>query len=1039
MHNTIAWFAKNAVAANLLMIFILSIGGFTLFQKIPLEVFPNIERQIVKINMTYRGASPEEIEQGIAILIEEAIFDLEGIKSITSKSRENSVNVSAELAKGYDKRHLLNDIKNRIDGISQFPADAEKPTVSISVYRREVISVALSGDLSEKELRTLGEQVRDEINTLPEVTQVFLESVRPYEIAIEIPQRILKEFKLSLKDVANAIRQSSLNLSAGSVRTQGGEIFFRAKGQSFSRADYEKIIISTKKDGVRLTLKDLALVHDGFEENPIKIRFNNKPAILIEIYRVGNQSAIELADVIKAYVKETQPKLPDGVSINYWRDMSRIVKARLNTLTNSAVQGGLLVMLLLTLFLRPYVAFWVCVGIPICFMGGFAMMPLFGVSLNIFSLFAFILVLGIVVDDAIVTGENIYARFQHHDSPLDAVIKGTQEVAVPVTFGILTTIAAFIPLLLIEGRRSILFSQIPLIIIPVLLFSLIESKLILPAHLRHLPLLPKDPAQQNWLTRVQQSIANGLENSIIRFYKPFLKKTLEYRYTTLALFISITILIVAMISSGWMRFVFFPRVQSETARSYLTMPTGTAFELTDQYIQKITQAAQILQQKYVDSEGHSAIINILSSSGHRGGSNPGQSNTGRVMFEIVSPEKRTVEVTSTQLVKEWRRLIGNIPGAESLTFRAEIGRTSDPIDVQFSGQKFSELRAIADLLKLQLKQYPEIFDIEDSLSKGKQELQIILKPSGELLGLTLSEIASQVRQAFFGAEIQRIQRGRDDVRVMVRYPKAERTSLNNLDTLIIKTADGNRVPFNTIAFVKPSTSPATITRVDRSRTLNVTADINKKIANIDAIKNDIQQFLATILLQYPGVHYSMEGEAREQKESFGSLQWGLIGVLLVIYALLAIPFKSYLQPLIVMSVIPFGAAGAVIGHWIMDLNLTLLSLMGMLALSGVVVNDSLVLVDYINRHVKEHNSLSQAINSAGAARFRPVLLTSLTTFAGLMPLIFEKSTQAQFLIPMAVSLGFGVLFATAITLILVPINYLILDDIIRFFKKPEQN
>ncbi|WP_250655785.1 efflux RND transporter permease subunit [Alkalimarinus coralli] len=1042
MHGLIAWFARNAVAANLLMLTILGLGGFSLAKLIPLEVFPNIERDAINIAVGYSAASPEEIEEGVSILIEEAIFDLEGIEKITSQSFEGAGVVTAELEDGYDKRDLLNDIKSRVDAINDFPADADRPSIAIAEYRREVISVVVSGEQSEKELRIVAEQVRDELNNLPEVTQVFLESTRAYEIAIEIPERTLREYNLSMADIADAVQKGSFDLSAGSVRTAGGEIFIRTKGQAYQQEDFEKITVLTREDGTRLTLKDLAVINDGFEENPVKIRFNNRQGVLIEVYRVGNQSAITIANAVKAYVEEVNQRMPEGISVGYWRDSSRIVKGRLNTLINSALQGGVLVLVLLALFLRPAVAFWVCLGIPISFMGGFLTMPFFDVSLNIFSLFAFIMVLGIVVDDAIVTGENIYAHFQHHDNPMDAVIRGTQEVSVPVTFGVLTTIAAFIPLALIEGRRSILFGQIPLIVVPVLLFSLVESKWILPAHLRHLKMLPSSPSEQGWLTRIQQRIANGLESAILKYYRPTLKKALSHRYLTLSLFIGAGIIIIALITSGWTRFIFFPRVESETARAILTMPAGTAFETTDQYIEQITVAAQALQEKYKDENGKSVIKNILSSTGHAGGTGSGNTHNGRVLFEVESPETRTVDIGSTELVREWRKMIGDIPGAESLTYRAEIGRSGDPIDIQLSGQSFKHLRAVADQLKQHLSQYAYVFDIGDSLSGGKQERQIKLKPTADLLGLSLADITQQVRRAFWGFEVQRIQRGRDDVKVMVRYPASERRSINSLDTMLIRTATGYEVPFNQVAELLPGTSPASITRINRARTLNVTADINKQLADIEAIKRDINQFMAEVLPRYQGISYTLEGEAREQQESFHSLWLGMLGLLFVIYALLAIPFGSYLQPLIVMSVIPFGAMGAIIGHWIMGMDLTLLSLMGMLALSGVVVNDSLVLVDYINRHSQNAGKQRQkemlhAISNAGAARFRPVLLTSLTTFAGLMPLIFEKSTQAQFLIPMAVSLGFGIIFATAITLILVPVNYMILEDLKALYRKPE--
>lgn len=1035
MYKLIDWFARNPVAANLLMVFILLAGGFSMFKLIPLEVFPDIERDIINVSVSYPASSPEEIEKGISVLIEEAVFDLEGVKKIISKSLEGAALVSIEVEKGYDKRALLNDVKSRVDAINEFPVDAERAKVSLSERRREVIGVVVSGVQSEKELRVLAERVRDEINSLPEVTQVFLDSVRAFELSIEIPEVILREYSLTLESVAQAIRQSSIDLSAGTLRTEGGEVFIRTKGQAYRVDDFRKIPIITLPQGGQINLGELAVLRDGFEEDAIKVRFNNRQGIPIEIYRVGNQSAIEVADAVKAYIESTQSSLPEGAHLDYWRDRSRIVKARLNTLINSAMQGGFLVLVLLALFLRPAVAFWVCVGIPISFMGGLLMMPFLGVTLNIFSLFAFILVLGIVVDDAIVTGENIYSHFQKHDSPLEAVIQGTQEVSIPVTFGVLTTIAAFIPLGLVEGSRSILFTQIPLVVIPVLLFSLVESKFILPAHLRHLKPISPNSADQGRLSRIQQSIANGLEQAILKYYRPGLLMALKHRYLTLSVFVGVGFIIIALVSSGWMRFVFFPRVESEVARAYLTMPAGTDFDTTDLYIGKMTEAALTLQDKYRDADGKSVITNILSTSGHAGGSGKSNPSKGRVFFEIESPEVRTVDVRSTDLVREWRNMIGDIPGAESLTFRAEIGRSGDPIDIQFSGQDFVELSQIAAEMKQELSRYPNVFDIGDSLAEGKKELEIKLKPMAARIDLSLGEVTKQVRHAFWGLEVQRIQRGRDDVSIMLRYPENERLSLNRLNELLIRLPSGQTVPFNDVAELKAGTSLSSITRIDRQRTINVLADVNKEHADVEAIKRNISTFLEKTLPAYPGIQYSLEGEAKEQAESFESLVWGLIGLLFVIYALLAIPFASYLQPLIVMSIIPFGMIGAILGHFIMGMDLTLLSLMGMLALSGVVVNDSLVLVDYINRHSQTTEKLIQAISQAGAARFRPVLLTSLTTFAGLMPLIFEKSTQAQFLIPMAISLGFGILFATFVTLLMVPINYMILEDLRKLFRR----
>lgn len=1038
MGGLIGWFAKNHVAANLLMILILAAGLFSLFTQVPLEVFPTIEFERVNIRTSFSGATPAEVEEGVTIRIEEAVQDLQGIKEITSQSSEGSSRVTVEVENGYNTRRLMEDIKTRIDALNNLPEEADNPVVSIPQRRREVISVVLAGDLSERELRQLGERARDDLIDLPNITQVELEGGRPYEVAIEISEITLREYGLTFADVSNAIRRESLDLSAGSIKTQGGEVLIRTKGQAYQKEDFENIVILTRNDGVRLRLKDIASIEDGFEETPILTKFNNQPAVMVEVYRVGNQNAIDVADAVKAYIEKMRAQLPEDITITYWRDRSKIVKARLQTLLDNAMQGGVLILILLTLFLRPAVAFWVCLGIPVSFLGSALLMPYLGVTLNIISLFAFILVLGIVVDDAIVTGENVYSHFQRHGDSLRASIEGTKEVAVPVTFGILTTIAAFVPLMLVEGRRGAIFLQIPLIVIPVLLFSLVESKIILPAHLKHLKSRAEQKGIGRFFGRFQHAIADGFEKFVFQFYRPLLASSIRQRYFTISLFLGVAILIIATVMSGWMRFIFFPRVQSEVARAGLLMPSGTPFEITTAHIDRMTQMAQRLQEKYVDPEsGESVILNILSSVGSSGGSGAGRANVGRVWFEIESPEQRKVEVTSSQLVREWRRMIGAIPGAETVSFRAEIGRSSDPIDIKLSGNDFEQLQAVANQVKLQLQTYPAVFDISDSLSDGKEELQLNIKPEAAVLGVSLANLAQQVRQGFFGFEVQRIQRGRDDVGVVVRYSAKERQSLDYLYNMMIRTSSGAMVPFAEVAEIQPGRSPATINRIDRRRTVNVTADVNKETANIPAIKADLDLLLEEVLLNYPGVKYSFEGEERERRDSFKTLFWGLGFVLFVIYGLLAIPFRSYLQPLIVMIAIPFGVVGAIIGHWIMGMDLTIMSLMGMLALTGVVVNDSLVLVDYINRRIREGIPLIEAVRIAGVARFRPVMLTSLTTFAGLMPLIFEKSTQAQFLIPMAVSLGFGVLFATFATLIAVPLNYLILEDITQLYRKPQ--
>ena len=1024
MHKLIEWFVKNHVAANLLMVLIIFLGLRATLLHIPLEVFPAFELDVVNVRVTLPGSTPEEAEESLAVRIEEAVYDLEGVEQIISRSSEGGTTVSVEVDGSHDIRDLLSDIKTRVDAINTFPAEAEHPVVSQAQRNREVISVVLSGAIEEKELRELGTAVRDELLLLPGITQVFLESVAPFEISIEIAEQTLLRYNLTLAQVAAAVKKSSIDLSGGVIKTMGGEIVLRSKGQAYSTEEFAAIPVRTTSDGVRLLLGDVATIKDGFDQTPIKVRFNGENALLIEVYRIGNQNAIQVAGQVKSYIETKNGELPSGVQLNFWKDRSRIVKARLQTLGNSALQGGVLVAILLSLFLRPAIAFWVCVGIPVTFLGALWTMPYQGVTLNLISLFAFITVLGILVDDAIVTGENIYTHLQKGTDPVTAATIGTKEVSIPVTFGVLTTMAAFYPLTMIEGTRGQIFGQIPAIVIPVLFFSLVESKLILPAHLKHLKRQREDSL--GVVERLQQAVANGFERGVLRFYRPFLNRCLTNPLLTLSIATAVLIVVVSVVFSGWTRFVFFPRVPSETVRLKLAMPAGTAFMVTDNAIEHIVAKAVTLQKKYSDPDsGQSVIKNILSTTGSTGGTGSGQPNRGRVLLELEPPEERIVPVKSMELVKEWRKMIGPIAGMESLTMRAEIGRGGAPIDVQLTGQDFTELKQVAANVKEKLARFPAVFDIEDSFSRGKQELQLQIKPEAEALGLNLTDLALQVRQAFYGYEVQRIIRGRDDVRVFIRYPESERSSLYNLDAMRIRTSEGGEIPFAEVADLVGSQSPSQITRIDQRRSLNITADLDKQQANIEAIKREVSAFMDEQLLRFPAIRYSIEGEAKEQRKSFQGLKSGLVLVLFVIYALLAIPFRSYWQPLIVMSMIPFGAVGAIGGHWLMAKPLTIMSLMGMLALTGVVVNDSLVLVDFINRRRKEGMELVQAVSQAGVARFRAVVLTSLTTFAGLAPLIFEKSTQAQFLIPMAISLGFGIIFATVCTLVLLPVNYLL--------------
>lgn len=1018
----IGWFVENKVAANLLMVTIL-LSGLYAMNHVPVESSPPYERKRLFVKTSYPGATPADMEESVTSRIEEAIFDLPGITDLHSTASSGSASVTMKVDDGFEYREVVDDVKARVDTIRSFPDDMEIPEVGVMSRRFEVISVVVVADLPEKELQGMGQRVRDEIATIPEITQVDLTGVRPYEISIDTSEQTLREYGLTLADIATSIRRSSMELPAGSIQSEEREISIRTSKRAYSGRDFGDIIIKTNKDGTLLRVRDIASVSDGFSDQPILNKFNGKKCVTIEVYRVGEQDAINIARKVRQYVEQAAEKYPQEIEISYWRDRSKYINKRIDSLVMSAVQGGLLVFIMLSLFLRVQLAFWVLMGLPVSIIGAFAFMPMLDITINYTSIFAFILVLGIVVDDAIVTGENIYQHLEKGDDPTASAINGTREVGVAVTFGILTTILAFAALLLMKGERSQMFTMIPAIVIPVLLLSLVESKLILPSHLNH----PLGSARVPLLSSMQDRVSYGTDWFISRIYQPTLRRCIERPGLTVAVFLGVFIILISTVSSGWLRFNFFPRVQSEVARANLTMPVGTPFEVTQGYIEKIENAALQLKEKYAE-EGDDIITDLFSSVGTKASSRMGvASNTGRVMLEMIPPELRENKVSSMQIAREWRQLVGDIPGAKQLTIGSHIHGAGAAIDIVLYGDDFVELSRLSEQIKAQLANYSGLYDITDNYETGNEQVELKLKPTAELLGISLADLAHQVRWAFHGQEIQRFQRGRDEVKVFVRYPKKERSSLDNLKSMLIKTDNGENIPLDEVATIRFDRGPAAIQHTDRFRTLHVTAEANRQEVRLPLVRQEVSEQVRALLQDYPGVSYDLAGEAKEQKETFGSLMWGFLLVLFLMYVMLAVPLQSYIQPVVVMSAIPFGLLGAVAGHLLMGIDLSIQSVLGMLALTGVVVNDSLVMVDYTNQARAKGKELMEAIKRAGKARFRAILLTSLTTFIGLIPLMFSDNTQAQFLIPMAVSLGYGVLFATFITLLLTPCVYLLVE------------
>jgi multidrug efflux pump subunit AcrB len=897
--------------------------------------------------------------------------------------------------------------------------------------RRQVLNVTVFGDAPESTIKHLTERIKDDITNLPGITLAELAGLRKGEIHIEVSEESLRRYGLTLGKVAEVVRRASLDLPAGSVKTAGGEILVRTKGRRYYAGDYRDIAVITRTDGSKVTLEQIAQLKDGFEDVDLFTRFQGKPAGLIEVYRVADQNALEVAATVKQYIDETRPSLPEGVDISFYRDRSRILKSRIRLLLKNMALGLILVSLLLGMFLNARLAFWVTLGIPISFMAGLLLLPTFGVSINMISLFAFIMVLGIVVDDAIVVGENIFRRQEEGFEPLEGAVEGTLEVGRPVVFAVLTTVAAFYPLLLGTGVMGKIMRNIPTVVILVLLGSLVECLLILPAHLvgsKH---------------RTRRSMEEKRTSRWLKWFirEPYARAVdfcVRWRYATVALGIAILLVTVGIWQAGWIKFTLFPKVESDFLTCSLTMPAGTSVERTAEIAGLLEQAGKEVmaeEDEKRDEDAPSLLKGIITRVGmHGAGHGPAASgpqsggHLAQITMELLEGENRNV--TATQLGNLWRQKVGVVPDAEAITYQSVLFSAGNAVEVHMSLDDHDKLVAAAEELKEELKTYPGVIDVSDSFLPGKDEMQLKLKLAARSLGLTLDDLAKQVRHAFYGAEALRLQRDQDEVKVMVRYPESKRKSLGSVEEMYIRTPDGSEVPFNQVAEVKMEQGYASIERAQRFRVIKVTADVDENITNANEVRVDLEsRILPKLKLDYPGLRYSMEGEGKEQKESLDDVVRGFVIALFLIYALLAIPFKSFSQPLVVMSAIPFGIVGAVFGHLLMGLNLSLLSLFGVVGLTGVVVNDSLVLVDATNRIRREGASVQDAITQGGALRFRAVILTSLTTFAGLTPMILERSLQAQFLIPMAVSLGFGVLFATFITLLLVPCGYVILDDL----------
>jgi multidrug efflux pump subunit AcrB len=1046
MNGWIDWMARNHVAANLLMM-IFIVGGLIIGLQVKQEVFPEVELDMISITVIYPGASPDEVETGIILQIEEAISSIDGIDQLKSVAAEGAGTVNAEIRTGENADLILQDIKNEVDRIATFPEEAEKPIVAKLVTRREVISVVIYGEASERSLREQAELVRDDLLAMPEITQAELSGVRPYEISIEISESNLRRYNLTLTRVARIIRQTSLDLPAGSLKTESGEILVRTKEKRYTEQGYGEIPIVVDKDGTEVLLGDIATIRDGFEETDQYGRFDGMPAAMVKVYRVGDQKPTLISDLVYEYVRDKAETMPASTRISTWYDTSEIFQSRMNLLIKNAFLGLIMVFLVLSLFLQMRLALWVMLGIPISFLGALLLMPATGVSINMISLFAFIMALGIVVDDAIVVGENIFEHRQQGKPYIRAAIDGAREVAVPVTFSILTSVAAFIPLIYVSGTMGKFIKAIPLVVITILLISLIESLFILPAHLSLGGTKGKEECEaeerqkNNILCRLRQRFAVFLDWLINVHYRDFLDLCIRYRYVTVSVAVVLLFLAIGVVKGGIIKFRFMPLVEGDRITVNIEMPRGALVEETGEIQQYLVEKGReaVAHFDKIDPGSESVMRHIYSvvggtvaRGGPAGGSSSSAPHLASIVMLLTPSEKRAV--MSSEISRRWRQLAGEIAGVDLLSFESNLVQMGANIDVSFEHDDYGILETVSDRLKEVLAEYPGVEDIGDNYPAGKKEMKMSLTPEARTLGVTQEDLARQVRGAFFGAEALRLQRGRNEVKVMVRYPEEDRRSLEDLVNMRIRTPNGGEIPLRQAANLEAGRGYSVINRTDRKRVINVTASVDNNVANAEEILAALDtSILAELSADYPGLSYDLEGEAKERRDSMQSMGRGFLLALFVMYALMAIPFKSYSQPLLIMTAIPFGVVGAVLGHLLIGYDLSILSLFGIVALSGVVVNDSLLMIDRINQSRKNGEEVHEAILKAGQRRFRPILLTSLTTFFGLAPMILETSTQAQFLIPMAISLAFGILFATGITLLLIPTIYYVLEDFRNLF------
>lgn len=1038
MRQFVSVLIRNSVLVNLLVIFIILLGVLSSFNMVR-EIFPEIHVDVLMVSIPYPGADPEEVEEGISRKVEEAIDGIEGIKTYTTVSAENVGNTVIEVVEGFDLDAVRRDVRNAIDSISTFPVDAEEPVVQDITINDEIILLALWGEQEEHILKEFAEEIKDEIQALPSVSQVEIRGTREYEIAIELSESRLRQYGLSFNEVAQKVQSGSLNLSGGQLRTRGEEILIRTVGRKYTGEEFAKIIVRSTPTGDIIRLGDVADIRDDFSEDEVIAKFNDHDAVMLYVFKTPEEDAIQIVKEVRDYVDGLQARLPSQLQATLWSDQSRIINAGLNTLLKNGAIGLIIVFLALWLFMEIRLSFWVTMGIPISLAGGLFIMYLVGASLNQISLFSLVMVLGIVVDDAIIVGEAIFVRRRAGDGPQEAAVNGVMEVGLPVLAAVTTSMLAFVPLAFVGGVLGKFVAIIPVAVVSALLVSLVESLFLLPGHLNHLPEMKElNPAKMTRTQKMRARINKGIDWLDEHFYKRLVELCVEYRYVTLAIAIGFAAITFAVVATGRVTFVLFQPPDADSIIATVEFPAGTPIDVTWEAVEHIQNSGKELLGRLSEEEGVDLVANIYSGAGLAGGADNFDGggagvHSGFVRIELIPGAER--ETTTLDLETLWDKEVGLIPGAISQNYESLIGGPPGAdIHVELRGNDTDVLVAAAADLKDRLGEYDGVFQVQDSFRPGKNELRLDLKPEAQALGITLDQLARQVYAGFFGVEPFRLQRGRDDIRVKVRYVRDERDQLAQLENVRIRTPQGFEVPFYSVANVEFTQGYATITRTDGQRTVDVTASVDPNIIGADEVLADMaERHLPELQNAHPGFTWQFRGARTQSRDAFAGLLVSFPAAMACIYLIIATVFRSYIQPMIIMTTIPFGLMGAIYGHILMGENLQMFSVFGMIALTGVVVNDAIVLIEAFNHNIATGLRTRQAIVHAGLRRFRAILLTSFSTVGGLAPLILENDPDGRTVVPMALSLASGVAFATVLTLLFIPAQLSILNDIRRIF------